>query len=114
MKKYFLLLACVCSLLASAGCSKSTGIMPWTEDHYSVSVDVDKTLFTKPSDAEQLAYKEASNFCSALGQGVHVKSFQHVNSWVHYTVKLVFRCIPEGAPVSPSHDGVKKVDVEML
>lgn len=114
MKKYAFLFTSLFCLLATAGCSKTTGVMPWTENYYSISADVDKTLFTKPSDAEQVAYREASAHCASLGQGIYVKEFIHVNSWWHYTVKLVFRCIPEGAPVPSALGGVKKVDVEML
>ena len=114
MKKHFLLSACILCLLASSGCSKTTGVLPWREGSYSVSADVDKTLFTRPSDAEAIAYKEASNFCSALGQGIHIKSFQHVNSWRHYTVKLIFRCIPSKEKTQSEKEGFQKVDVEML
>ena len=114
MKKYFLLSACALCVLVSAGCSKSTGVMPWSDNRYSVSADVDKTVFTKPSDAEQLAYKDASRFCSEQGQGVHVESFQHVNSWWHYTVKLIFRCIPSNEERRGEEHDIRKVDVEML
>ena len=114
MKKYFLLPICALCLLVFTACSKTTGVMPWSENYYSVSADVDKTLFTKPSDAEAAAYQEASKFCSALGQGIHVKRFQHVISWRHYTVKLIFRGLPSKEESQAEKEGFQKVDVEML
>ena len=114
MKKYFLIAVCLFAFMLAAGCSKSTGVMPWSENCYSVSADVDKTVFSKPSDAEHIAYREASSFCAALGQGVLVESFQHVNSWWHYTAKLVFRCIPSKEKTQSEKEGFQKVDVEML
>ena len=114
MKKSFLITVCLLALMFAAGCSKTTGVMPWSENCYSVSADVDKTLFTKPSDAEAAAYQEASKFCSALGQGIHVKNFQHVDSWRHYTVKLIFRCLPSKEESQAEKEGFQKVDVEML
>ena len=114
MKKYFLISVCLLALMLAAGCSKTTGVMPWSETHYSVSADVDKTVFTKPSDAEQLAYKEASRFCSALGQGVNVRNFRHMETWTHYSVKLIFRCIPSKEESQAEKEGFQKLDVEML
>ena len=114
MKKYFLIAVYLLALMLAAGCSKTTGVMPWSETHYSVSADVDKTVFTKPSDAEQLAYKEASRFCSALGQGVNVRNFRHMETWTHYSVKLIFRCIPSKEETQAEKEGFQKVDVEML
>ena len=111
MKKYFLLLCCICALIASSGCASSTGVMPWGPGVYSLSVDVDRTLLTSPIDAEQKAYAEAVNYCGAMGKDVKVDACtRNVARW-HYNAKLVFRCIPREAEGEKSPETPK---VEMF
>jgi hypothetical protein len=114
MKKYVLLFTCILCLLVFSGCSKTTGVMRWSDKYCSISADVDKTAFTKPSDAERAAYQEARAYCASLGQDIYVKESFHMQSRWYYTVKLIFRCIPEGAPDAPAQNDIRKVDVEML
>ena len=107
MKKYFLLLCCIVSLLVSSGCASSTGVMPWGPGVYSVTVDQDKTLFTSLNDAERKAYVEASQYCGAMGKDVEVDTFSHGSTRWHYNAKLVFRCISRAAPDESSKDAPK-------
>lgn len=114
MKKYFLLSLCAFCLLCAAGCSKSSGIMPWAPGVYSVTTDLDRTLFTSHADAERIAYEDAAAFCASRGQAVRIQNFDHLTARLYYSVKLIFTCIPMDAPVPPAQDGRQKVDVEML
>ena len=108
MKKVLLLL-CMFSLFVLAGCAKSSGIVPWADGAYSVTVDLGKSIVTSPSDAERRAIDEAQAFCSAQGQNMYMLRSIHKESWRLYTVRLQFRC---GA-TSPE-SAIRKVDVEML
>ena len=114
MKKYFLLSLCGLCLLASAGCSKSSGVMPWAPGVYSVTTDLDRTLFTSYADAERVAYDDAAAFCASKGQAVRVKNFLRSPARWFYSVKLIFACDPVEMPVTPEQGGRQKVDVEML
>ena len=114
MKKYFCLFACALCLLVSSGCSKSSGVMPWAPGVYSVTTDLDRTLFTSHADAERIAYDDAAAFCASKGQAVRVKNFHHYTARWFYSVKLIFACDPVDMPVTPGQDGKQKVDVEML
>ena len=111
MKKICSLLSCVLCLFILSGCSKSTGVMPWGEGQYSVSVDLERALLTSPTDAERIAYKEASAYCAEVGQEVAVDVFQHKTFWRHYTVKLVFRCLSKEAESKAPYE---KINIEML
>ena len=114
MKKYFLIAVCLFALMLAAGCSKSTGVMPWAPGVYSVTADLDKTLFTSHADAERRAYQEAAAFCASKGQTIRVKNFDHITARWYYSVKLIFACDPVDASDVPVDSSLQKVDVEML
>ncbi len=118
MKKFFLLSLCVLSLVGSAGCSKSTGVIPWGADAYAVTATVDRTIFTSHTDAEVLAHQEAAAFCTSRGQDIYVEGQLTDTRQLYYSVKVLFRCIgaakDAGAGFMPRRGELQKVDVEML
>ena len=117
MKKYFLLSLCAFCLLASAGCSKSTGVIPWGAGLYTVTANVDRTIFTSHSDAELLAHQEATAFCVSKGQEVYVDRQVVDTRKLYYSVKVFFYCKDSGkdagAGFMPRIGETQKVDVEM-
>ena len=118
MKNYFLLSLGVLCLVASAGCSKSTGVIPWGAGAYAVTATVDRTIFTSHSDAEVLAHQEAAAFCASRGQDVYVVGQLTDTRRLYYSVKVHFRCIgaekDAGSDFMPRRGETQKVDVEML
>ena len=118
MKKYFLLSLCTFCLLASAGCSKSTGVIPWGAGAYAVTATVDRTIFTSHTDAEVLAHQEAAAFCASRGQDIYVEGQISDTRQLYYFVKVLFRCIgsqkDSGTGFMPRRGETQKVDVEML
>jgi len=100
------------SLLSLTGCAKSSGVMPMSPDVYALTVDMNKSILTGASDAEQQAYGEALTFCDDMGKELRVYRFRHTQSWRLYTVTLFFGCVPGG--VLAPHPETRKVDVEML
>ena len=113
MKKYSLIAICLLALML-AGCSKSTGVMPWAPGVYSVTADLDKTLFTSHADAERCAYQEAAAFCASKGQQVYVKNFDHITTRWYYTVKLIFSCSPAEEGEQSGYSRLRKINTDML
>ena len=118
MKKYFLFSLCALCLLASAGCSKSTGVIPWGAGAYAVTATVDRTIFTSHTDAEVLAHQEAAAFCASRGQDIYVEGQLTDTHKLYYSVKVLFRCIgaekDAGTGFMPRRGEIQKVDIEML
>ena len=100
------------ALLALTGCAKSSGVMPMSPDMYALTVDMNKSILTGASDAEQQAYGEALTFCADQGKSLRVYRFQHTQTWRLYTVKMFFGCVPGGSGIADSE--TRKVNVEML
>ena len=69
--------------------------MPWAPGVYSVTTDLDRTLFTSYADAERVAYDDAAAFCASKGQAVRVKNFQLSNSLT--TLVAIKKPVPEMA-----------------
>jgi len=93
MKKVILLLSV--TIIAITGCSKSSGVMEYSPDLYSVSVDVDSEFYGLAS-AKKKAFDEARVFCTSKGKILSIESTEGVsNSFGYTTATVIFRCVEE-------------------
>lgn len=70
MKYCFIIFVCGFFLIS---CSKSSGVMEYSPNIYSVSVDVDSEFYGAGS-AQKKAFEEAKAFCESQGKIVSIKS----------------------------------------
>lgn len=90
MRFYFAIFIC-CMFLVS--CSKSSGIMEYSPNLYSVSIDVDSEFYGVGT-AQKKAYEEAKVFCESSGKTISVKSIDNnTNSFGFTNSSIIFQCI---------------------
>lgn len=89
MKYLFAILICI--FLVS--CSKSSGVMEFRPNMYSVSVDVDSEFYGAGS-SQKKAFEEAKVFCESKGKVISIQSVDnHTNSFGYTNSSIIFQCI---------------------
>ena len=80
-------------LFTISGCTKSSGVMEFGPELYSVSVDVDSEMYGLGS-AKKKAYEEAKTFCLSQNRILSVDSTDDCANPIGYTTAtLLFRCV---------------------
>jgi len=83
----------VVTFFAISGCTKSSGVMEFGPELYSVSVDVDSEIYGLGS-AKKKAYEEAKTFCFSQNKNLSVESTEGLSNPVGYTTAtILFRCV---------------------
>ena len=80
----------VCLFLTA--CTASSGVMEFSPNRYSLSVDVDSEFYG-PSSARKQAFEEAQEFCRSKGQALSVDNIDLHSSSTYTTAAIVFRCV---------------------
>lgn len=77
------------------GCSTSTGVVPVGNNAYYVSIRGPQVSFGPPVAQKADAYKEANEYCSALGLRMEQVEIKEVNQVFgrHGSAQLTFKCI---------------------
>ena len=77
------------------GCSTSTGVVPVGDNAYYVSIRGPQLSFGPPVAQKADAYKEANEYCSALGLRMEQVEIKEVNQVFgrHGSAQLTFKCI---------------------
>lgn len=89
MKYFFTIFVCIFLL----SCTKSSGIMEYSPDVYSVSIDVDSEFYGVGS-AQKKAFEEAKSFCESKGRAVSIQSVDNnTNSFGYTNSSLIFQCV---------------------
>ena len=83
----------VVALFMMTGCTKSSGVMEFGPELYSVSVDVDSEIYGLGS-AKKKAYEEARTFCLSKNRQLSVESTDGLANPIGYTTAtIIFRCV---------------------
>lgn len=84
------LIAIICLFLTA--CTSSSGVMEFSPNRYSLSVDVDSEFYG-PTSARKQAFEEAQAFCRSKGQALSVDTIDLHSSNTYTTAAIVFHCV---------------------
>ena len=90
MKYFFIIFICGFFLVS---CSTSSGVMEYSPNIYSVSVDVDSEFYGVGT-AQKKTFEEAKAFCESNGRVISIQSVDNnTNSFGYTNSSIVFQCI---------------------